>query len=182
MSLEWLQQHYSQRKLQNVNRGSSKEVHNSNQLVKLFCTRLQASFWDLNLIKKFSLGTLSKRPEISESGLTATLTYWHSFWIFYLRYPIMTMVKSSKFQALRRYAVECCTKPYATIFMIHSEVKITKNIYSTFSWKREKNDIISTTCMLKPSPEHCTLLSLCSKESEREKKRFLQILSSWNRA
>ena len=88
--------------------------------------------------QKIVLGTLSKRPEISKSGLTGTLTYWHSFWIFYLRYPIMTMVKSSKFQALRRYAVECCTKPYATIFMIHSEVKITKNIYSTFSWKRKK--------------------------------------------
>merc|ERR1719422_1901229 len=45
----------------------------------------------------------------------------------------MTMVKSSKFQALRRYAVGCCQKPYAMIFMMHSEVKITKNIYSTFS-------------------------------------------------
>ena len=75
MSLEWLQQHYSQRKLQNVNRGSSKEVHNSNQLVKLFCTRLQASFWDLNLIKKFSLVLCQKGQK---SQKVAWLLHWHT--------------------------------------------------------------------------------------------------------
>ena len=54
-------------------------------------------------------------------------------------YPIMTIVKSNRFQALRRYAVECCHNPYAMIFITHSAVKITRKTYSTFScWGRER--------------------------------------------
>jgi hypothetical protein len=51
----------------------------------------------------------------------------------YISYPIMTIVKSNKFQALRRYAVGCCQNPYAMIFITHSPVKITRKTYSTFS-------------------------------------------------
>ena len=47
----------------------------------------------------------------------------------------MTIVKSNKFHVLRRYAVGCCQKPYAIIFIMHSPVNITRNIYSICSWK-----------------------------------------------
>ena len=55
----------------------------------------------------------------------------------------MTIVKSNRFQALRRYAVGCCHNPYAMIFITHSAVKITRKTYSTFScWRGKKGEDI----------------------------------------
>ena len=48
-------------------------------------------------------------------------------------YPIMTIVKSRIFQALRRYAFWCWINPWAMIFIRHSAVKINRKAYSTFS-------------------------------------------------
>jgi hypothetical protein len=48
-------------------------------------------------------------------------------------YPIITIVKSSKFHPLRKYAPGWATKPYAMIFITHSTVKIAKNTFSIFS-------------------------------------------------
>ena len=51
-------------------------------------------------------------------------------------HPITTMLKSNKFQTLRRYAAGCNRKPYAMIFMTHSAVKITRKMYSMLSCGR----------------------------------------------
>lgn len=54
-------------------------------------------------------------------------------WHILYAYPITTIVKSNKFHPFLRYAPLCNTKPYAIIFITHSAVNITRNIYSTFS-------------------------------------------------
>lgn len=59
-------------------------------------------------------------------------------------YPITTIIKSRIFHPFRRYAPACNTNPYAIIFIAHSNVKITRKTYSTFSCKdrREKKMLL----------------------------------------
>lgn len=57
--------------------------------------------------------------------------------ILSLTYPITTIKKSNKFHPLRRYEPGCIVNPSAIIFIKHSVVKMTKNMYSMLSCGRK---------------------------------------------